>query len=305
MGPINDFQAHGVIVPIFTPFTKHGDIHTRALAEHLEWLIEKKVDGIMPAGTTGEGPLLSSAERLDLICSTVEIVNHRVPVMAHVGAITTRTTIELARAASELQVDAISVVTPYYYHLANDALATHFIRVADAVPNLPVYLYTIPQCTTNDLDNDTILEICQHSHNVVGIKDSSGDLQKMIGYKSLKIENFQVICGSDALLLDALENGSVACVSGNANIFPEVVTNVLDSYTASDFVAAQTAQTVLDKIRGFLRDGKDLSLMKQALGIRGLYASPVRQPLKEASQTLVDSVMKALVEEKLISKGSK
>ncbi len=303
MTSFQDFQARGVIIPLLTPFDAGGEINDFALADHLEWLIDRGVGGIMPAGTTGEGPLLSIKERLHLIHQTVEIVNHRVPVMAHVGSITTRDTCHLARAASDSGVDAVSAVTPYYYHMTDDALAAHYLQVAQSVPELPVFLYTIPHCTTNDLNLETVTAICTQAPNVLGLKDSSGNLEKMIRFTTIRDGRFQVICGSDGLLLNALQNGAAASVSGNANIFPEVVVNLVRSFEAAEQVSAQAAQSLLDRIRHLLQDGGNLSLMKQALGFRGLSANPVRPPLPEAAPDLINSVREALIQENLISKG--
>jgi 4-hydroxy-tetrahydrodipicolinate synthase len=303
MTSYQEYEARGVIIPLLTPFNESGEIHEPALEEHLEWLIAQGVGGIMPAGTTGEGPLLSLDERVHLIRKTVEIVQNRVPVMAHVGAITTRDTCHLAQAAADAGASAVSAVTPYYYAMTEDALTAHYIQVAQSVPELPVFLYTIPHCTTNDLNPEIVRMICARAPNVLGLKDSSGNLEKMIDYTAIQDGGFQVICGSDSLLLRALQGGAAAGVSGNANIFPEVVVELVRAYQAGHTASAKATQSRLNTVREILQDGGNLSLMKQALGFRGLYASPVRPPLPEAAPDLITSAQQALIQENLISKG--
>ena len=290
----SEFRAQGIIVPILTPFNDANEMDLKALEHHLEWLIKHNIGGVMPCGTTGEGPLLSYAERVQLTETTAKIVKHRLPVMAHVGSITTEETVKLALAAQKSGVEAISVVTPYYYHMDERALIKHYTSIAKSVEALPVFLYTIPHCTTNDISKQTIEKICDLAGNVVGIKDSSGDFEKMIGYKTLCRGTFQVICGSDGLLLEALRQGAVAGVSGNANVFPNLVVSLFEALKAGDPQIATSLQKTLDSIRALLQDGGNLSLMKKVLAHQGLPECNVRPPLLEAQPQLVKDVIKQL-----------
>lgn len=295
------FEAGGVIVPLLTPLKNGGrQIDAERLAAHLQWLIKSGVFGVMPCGTSGEGPLLKLEERKDLLEQVVRVVGGRIAVMAHVGGITAQETIELARHAQRVRVDAVSVVTPYFYRLTEDALARYYQVVADSVAELPFFLYNIPQNTGNTLTQSVVTEIVNRSPNVVGIKDSSGDLASLTGYVSQRDGEFQVICGSDGLLLRALEKGAVASVSGNANIFPEVVVRLVAAYGAGDFPSAEEQQRKLDVIRTLLEDGGNISLMKRILERRGLTCGNVRPPLSEASVEKVAEVQAQLKNHKLL-----
>ena len=276
------FKVRGVIVPLVTPFQKGGEeVDEGAMAALCEWLVEKGVHGLMPCGTTGEGPLLTTDELRRLLEITLRTARGRVPVIAHVGAATTRETIELARHAQSLQVTAVSVVTPYYFPVSVAAMVEHFCRTADAVPDLPVYLYNIPSRTVNVFTRAGAEAVIARCPNVVGLKDSSGSLESIASFVGLKDGAFQVTCGSDNLIFKALQAGAIASVSGNGNAFPEIIVELFNAYWAGDFQKAAHQQQLLDHVRNLLQNGGDLSLLKRGIEFRGLQGGAVRPPLLE------------------------
>jgi dihydrodipicolinate synthase/N-acetylneuraminate lyase len=280
----HSFAIRGVIVPLLTPMRQDGDqIDERALQAHVDWLIKKGVHGLMPCGTTGEGPLLAQAEREMITEIVVDVAGRRVPVIAHVGAITTRETVELAEHAAAVGVAAISAITPYYFAFTEQALVEHFCRTAEAAAGVPVFLYNLPARAGNHVTRSCAEKVLARCPNVVGIKDSSGDLATLSCFFGLKGGKFQVACGSDALLLRGLQAGALAGVSGNANVFPEVLTSLFDAFWRGDPVAAARQQELLDLIRAALQDGRNLSLYKYILEARGQPCGPVRSPLPPAT----------------------
>jgi dihydrodipicolinate synthase/N-acetylneuraminate lyase len=296
-----DAPLQGVIPPIFTPFTAGGnEVDLDALVTHADWLLSKGVHGLMPCGTTGEGPLLSAAERMQVTAVVLDVASGRAPVVAHVGAASTAETVALALDAVERGAEALSVVCPYYYRLPPPALVDHFVTVAESVPQSPVYLYNIPQLTGNALSPALAAEIHARAPNVVGIKDSTGDLQSLGEYGIIEEGRFQVICGSDGLILPALHQGAVGCVSGNANVFPELVVHLFDSVQQGHGGRAEQLQATLDRVRSILLDGRSIGLMKQMLGQRGLPASPVRPPSPKVDGAAVCAAAQALSELGLI-----
>lgn len=299
------FAARGVIVPLLTPLASDGaQVDEEALRAHVAWLIAKGVHGLMPCGTTGEGPLLTHQERRHVLEVVVETARHRVPVIAHVGAATTRETIDLAQHAQAVGADAVSAVTPYYFHLPDQALLDHYCRLAQAVPDLPVFLYNIPQCTGNTLSPAAVEAILARSPNVVGIKDSSGALASLSSLVGLNGGNFQVVCGSDALLLPALQAGACASVSGNANVFPEVVVGLFQAFWQGDLARARHQQALLDLARLAMGDGADLALLKAMAALRGLAMGPVRAPLPPASPQAVARCSATLQSAGLLPSGN-
>ena len=285
----------GVIPPVLTPLKDHGrEVDEGSLRALVEWLVGKGVNGLMPCGTTGEGPLLSVAERKRVLEVVIAAAGGRVPVIAHVGTLATHETIELARHAWSCGAAALSVVTPYYFPLPESALIEHFCRVADAVADAPVFLYNIPQCTGNALSRPVVEAIVERCANVIGIKDSSGDLDTLTGFIGLRGGEFQVVCGSDALLLKALGAGAWGGVSGNANVFPEVAVDLFRAFWSGDQDGARRQQGLLDQVRESLHDGGSLSLMKRVLELRGLKGGPVRPPLPEATPGMIASAAERL-----------
>jgi len=282
------FEVRGVIVPLLTPMSQDGEqIDESALQSHVDWLVKKGVHGLMPCGTTGEAPLLAQAEREIITEIVVDAAGGRVPVIAHVGAITTRETIELAEHAAAVGVSAISVITPYYFALTDAALTEHFCQVAAAAPDLPMYLYNLPARAGNHVSRACAEAVIARCANVVGIKDSSGDLATLSSFMGLGDGRFQVACGSDALLFRGLQAGAIAGVSGNANVFPEVLTGLFEAFWHGDLAAAARCQETLDFIRTTLQDGRHLALYKHVLELRGLCGGGVRSPLPPASASEV------------------
>lgn len=276
------FKIRGVIVPLITPFKTGGDeIDEGAMSALCDWLVRKGVHGLMPCGTTGEGPLLSMDERYRLLEVVLAAVNGRVPVIAHVGAATTRETIDLAKHAQSLAVQAVSIVTPYYFPVSQDAMVEHFCRTANAVPDMPVYLYNIPSRTVNSFTRAGAEAVIARCPNVVGVKDSSGSLDSIKSFIGLKEGQFQVTCGSDNLIYKALQAGAVASVSGNGNAYPEVIVKMFEAFWRGDLKAAAHQQAILDQVRDLLQNGGDLSLLKRGVDLRGLKGGAVRPPLLE------------------------
>ena len=290
-----DAPLRGVIPPIFTPFTSGGvQVDFDALATHAGWLLERGVHGLMPCGTTGEGPLLSTKERSQVLAVVLDAVAGTVPVVAHVGAASTAETVALALDAVEQGAAALSVVCPYYYRLPTQALVDHFVTVARAVPQARVYLYNIPQLTGNALTPVLVAEMVDLAPNLAGIKDSTGDLDALEEYGTIGQGRFRVICGSDGLILPALRQGAAGCVSGNANVFPGLVVGLYEAHRQGQEARAEQLQATLDQVRSVMLDGSSIGLMKRVLEWRGPRAGSVRPPLAEVDGAAVRSAIRQL-----------
>ncbi len=288
-------SLRGVIPPIFTPFTPGGDqVDFDALATHADWLLERGIHGLMPCGTTGEGPLLSTEERVQVLGAVLDAAGGRVPIVAHVGAASTAETVTLALDAAEQGAAALSVVCPYYYRLPPQALVDHFVAVARAVLQVPVYLYNIPQLTGNALAPSLVAEIVDLAPNVIGIKDSAGDLNALEEYGTIGQGPFCVICGSDGLILPALRQGAVGCVSGNANVFPELVVGLYEAFQQGQEASAEQLQATLDRVRSIMLDGSSIGLMKRVLEWRVPRAGSVRPPLPKVDGAAVRTAVRQL-----------
>lgn len=288
------FTARGLIVPTVTPYDRSGGVDYGAIRALVDFLIEKGVKGLYPGGTTGEGPLLSDDERRKIAEVMIEQARGRVPVIVQVGALTTDATIALALHARDAGADAVAAVTPWYYVLSDAALIEYYRRVAEAVGDYPLFLYNIPGNTGNNLTPATVAQVAAQNANVIGIKDSSGNMPATIEMLRLRDGQFQVITGPDGLLLAALAMGVRANVSGNANVVPELFVEVYDAFERGDLPAARAAQQKIDVVRRVLKDGGDLSLFKAMLGRRGLPMGGMRGPLLSAPESVVEAAAQAL-----------
>ena len=292
---MSEHPLKGVIVPLVTPYYDNGSQNLPALLALAERLAEAGVNGLMTGGTTGEGPLLSLDERR---AQTELLTAHfagRVPITVMAGAVTTRESIDLACHAARYGAAAVSVICPYYYGLSDEAIIEHFCAVAESVPpGFPVYLYNFPQRTANVITPAVSQAVAQRCPNVIGEKDSSGDLGKMVAKLRVRGGQFDLLCGSDDLILPALTLGASGAVAGNANMFPDLFTGLYRAYQASDMPAALAFQRKIHALTSAMQS--NLALFKDVMNEQGLEMGGVRAPLQAASAESVRAALLALRE---------
>ena len=287
--------GRGLVVPLLTPLTEDGEnLDITALEALTEFLIRSGVQGLTTCGTTGEFALLKHTERRQVTEVVVKQAAGRVPVVAHTGAITSAETIALTRHAQECGADAASVVTPYFYGLTEQALLAHYEAVSAAAPDFPLFLYNIPQRAGNNLSSSVVAEITRRCPNVVGIKDSSGNLGQLAQDRMMVNRRFYTLVGSDNLILAGLANGADGAVAGNANVFPEPFVSLFKAVAGGDWASAGAFQDKVTAGAGILGNGSDLSLFKGVLRRRGLETGPVRRPLVTASEAVIDRCVDAM-----------
>lgn len=288
-------KIQGVIVPLLTPL-KGDQLDREGTSALIEFLIGHGVKGLFPLGTTGEGPLFSQIERKTFAEWVVKDAARRVPVIIHTGIITTAETIELTRHARDAGADAAAVVPPYFYRLNDEALFEHFSAVASAVPDFPIYLYNNPGVTPNILSTDLVIRLASVFPNIMGLKDSSGSLATLFASRGLQDGSFNTASGPDGLILAAQAIGVDACVSGNANIVPELIVALLDAAKAGNLGLARSLQDQLDEVRRIVGDGADLSMYKAVCARRGVPIGDVRAPLVKASAEWISACWEQLNE---------
>ena len=272
---------HGIITPTVTPLKADGAINPDMIAPLVDFLIDRGIAGIYPLGSTGEGPLFTSAERKAIAAATVKAVDGRAPVIVHTGAITTAETIALTRHARDIGADAASVLTPWYYRLDEDALERHYRAVYEAFPDYPIYLYNLPAFTGNSLSLGLATRLARAYENCAGLKDSSGDLQTMFATNHLRDNGFNTCIGPDKLILAGLAMGLDAAVSGHSNILPELLVDLYDAAVAADLDQAQEKQRRLNAAGDVIANAGGLPLFKALLAERGLDVGGVRAPLND------------------------
>jgi len=282
-----NFKLQGVIVPMVTPFDDQSQLDVAAIPRLVDYLIACGVAGLFPSGTTGEGFLLSLDERRQLAAAVVEAAAGRVPVIVQTGTPTTAETLALTQHAQSIGAQAVAILPPYVYHHLDAALLRHYITVAQSVPDLPIYLYNFPAISHNTLTTALILALRAEAPNIIGMKDSSGSLATLTEVLAATDGEFTAINGGDGQVLMALAMGFDGCVSGNANVVPEVLAALYRAVTNGDLPTARKLQQQLNQVRTLLGDGGNLSLFKAMLARRGVAVGDVRAPLLPAAPELV------------------
>ena len=270
----------GVVPPILTPFGERGEVDEGSLRSLATYLVGAEVEGLYVCGTTGEFPLLTGAERRRILEVVVEEVGGRIPVYAHVGAAGTAETVELARHAVSVGVDGVGAITPYFFRYDDDALRRHYLALAEAVAPLPVYLYNLPLFANNTVSPELADELYRRASNIVGLKDSSGDVEVLRAHRAVSPgRRVSLLSGTDGLNLAALELGCDGMISGNANPAPEPFVELVRACRAGDGAGAEEAQRRIDVVRAALSNGARLSDFKAVLVARGvLRTAVVRAP---------------------------
>ena len=291
-----ELKIKGVIVPILTLYHPSAGIDRPAMQALADFLIERGVHALFPGGTTGEGPLLSLAERMELAEICVEAARSRVPVIVHTGAITTADTVALTRHAHSAGAQAAAIMPPFFYHHTDQGLIQHYETVAGQVPDFPLYLYNYPAVSNNPLTAGLVAELVRRIPSLVGMKDSGGGLELLSACAALKEGQFNTASGSDRQILAAFQAGCDACVSGNANVVPELVVSLYRAAHNGDWATARKLQTKVDAVRQILRDGSQLSLYKAILTHRGLNGGLARPPLVQTSENQAAECWQALVD---------
>src|SRR5215210_1818219 len=195
-----------VVTAMVTPFSEDGALDVEAAADLARWLADHGSDGLVVAGTTGEGPVLSDDEKLDLWRAVTEAVT--IPVVAGTGSNDTAHSVELTRRAAGTGVAGALIVTPYYNRPSQSGLDAHFRAVAEA-SSVPVLIYDIPVRTGRKVSHDVLVRLAREVPQVVGVKDAAGDVAGTARLLAAAPDDFEVYSGDDGLTLPLLAVGAV------------------------------------------------------------------------------------------------
>lgn len=286
-------RLRGVIVALPTPMAAAGSVDVPGTGRLVEWLVDRGVDGIFACGTTGEGPLLSDDERVAVVRSAAEAAAGRVPVVAQVGGVTTAGTIDAARRCARAGADALAVIAPYYFRHEEDSLIAHFASVAESVPDRPVLLYNIPQNTGNPITPRVVRALRDHS-NIVGMKDSAGDLYGILQVSLAAGQEFRLLVGADLLLPSTAAMGWAGTISGPAAAVPEPYVALWKAAARGSWPEVTDAYRKVAAACHMLRNGADVPRIKAALALRGVIAPHVRPPLRPTPEGEMEELRQAL-----------
>lgn len=287
-------EIKGVIVPLVTPFTEEGEIYEEGLKQLLDFHIEKGVHGIFPCGTFGSGPLMAVEQRKRVIEVIMGHLKSRLAVVAHVGAASTNETVELAKHAEKVGVDAVAALPPYYYSYDEAAILKHFEQIVKAV-RIPVYAYNIPRTSGFTITPSILTKMADFG--VQGIKDSSFSLVDFVHFiiELGQRKNFTFMVGSEAFLLPAMMLGAKGCVSGLANIFPEIVVQLYNTIVERKYDEAAKLQLKVVEVRRIITASKStIAICHALLKERGIDIGVPKRPILPATEEELNLVWKEL-----------
>jgi len=267
----------GIIPAMVTPLTQGDELNLPALRRLTDFLIEGGSHAVFATGSQGEFWAFSPDEKQRVWETVVEAANGRAPVYAGTAAVTTREAIALTALAEQAGVDAVSVLTPFFISPSEAQLSDHYRAVAEST-SLPVLLYGNPARTGVKLSIDLVARLAEID-NIVGIKDSSGDLELTSEYIRVVPDSFSVLMGRDTLIYAALLSGAKGAIAATGNVCPALVARIYDRFVAGDLEDAQRCQQELAPLRMAFSWGTFPVVIKEALDLMGLQAGPGRAPV--------------------------
>ena len=288
----------GSMVAIVTPMNEDGSLDHVSLENLIEFHIENKTDVIISVGTTGESATLDFDEHSEVIKSTLNIVNKRVPVIAGSGANSTSEALHLTQRSKELGAEACLLVTPYYNKPTQRGLYEHYKKIADEV-SIPQILYNVPGRTSVDMLPDTVKDLSTHP-NIIGIKEASGNLERSKEILEKCSDNLSIFTGDDKTSARDILMGFKGNISVTANIVPLQMHNKCRLASEGQKDEAEKINNKIDVLHDNLFIESNPIPVKWALSRMGLIKKGIRLPL-----TWMDEQYEAMLEESLISAGVK
>jgi len=271
------FKPEGILPALVTPLTDDGKaIDEERLRILVRKCLELGVHGVVPCGTTGEFVNLTVEEKKNVIKTVIDEVNGKVPVVAGTGASGTDQALEMTKYAKDVGADAVLIVTPYYLKPTDRGVYEHYDTIASQV-EIPIILYNIPQCTGLELTWQMVEDLAQIP-NIVGVKDSSGQLKYALAVLEKVRQKINVLCGHDEVVVAALAAGCTGAILASANVIPDVWVQVYDHIKNGELQKARELQYKVQKIARIIA-GSGAVGTKEALNMMKIKVGPVRKPL--------------------------
>jgi 4-hydroxy-tetrahydrodipicolinate synthase len=287
-------ELKGIFVPHVTPFDEQGSIDKESLTPLIEFWLGAGVSGVVVNSSTGEGPFISVEEKRGLLKLVRERVDGRGLVIAGTGAMSTRETLKLTSEANDLGADAALVTTPFFFKPTEEELFQHFVSLTESV-DLPVILYNVPKFTGYTVSPQIVDRISRECSNVVGIKDSSGNLGAMAENLRLFGDRINVLSGAADMTLPALVMGGKGAILAVANAVPHTCVELHKAVVNEELREAGRLQILLSYVNKVLiREHPQVAAVKTAMSLKKLNAGIPRRPLKPLTREQVSEVREAL-----------
>jgi N-acetylneuraminate lyase len=284
---IEDFR--GVIPAVMTVFDQNENIDENGMRQLIRFLLKQKVHGLYLTGSTGEGFLMNETERMKVVEIVIDEVKGRVPVMVHVGAISTKISILLAKHAAKVGADAISSVPPFYFKFSDDQVFNYYKDISEST-NLPFIVYNVPLAGLMGLNLITRLATIK---NVKGIKYTAQTHYEITQLKELLGKGFLIYSGSDEMALSGILAGSDGIIGSFYNVIPDLFIKLWNAINQNKMELAKNLQIQAVNIIMFtLKYGSMTAVMKLLLRNRGINAGYARRPFNNFSKEKETAILK-------------
>lgn len=291
-------ELSGILTALITPFDKHGAIDDGLLGQVVDRSINAGLDAVVAGGGTGEVASLSRSERVHVFDVVATQTAGRVPVVANIGALTSKEAVFLGQEAERAGADVLMLITPYYEQLTHSETSKYIQDVA-ASTELPIMLYNNPGVTGTNLDADTLGLYAQKFENIKYVKDSSKDWEQALRLIQHHSENIKLIAGWDSFVLGALVEGAAGVMAGAANVIPDEFAAVTRAIRAGDINTARKLWAHAYPVVDALLSLPFAQAVKAGMNMQGFSVGAPREPLLELPQECLTPLKLAL--DKMIS----
>lgn len=284
----------GCTVAMITPF-QNGCLDVEGIKSNVNFYIDNGINGILIAGTTGESPSLTDKEYKTLIDTVVKTINGRVKVMLNIGTNSTEKTKQNTQIANDSGVDANLVITPYYNKPNYSGMKEHFLTIAKLSDN-PIYIYNVPGRTGSNIETGLVSILEKESDNIVGIKEASGNIDRVSELSLICSANFEILSGDDSLTLPAMSVGAKGVISVIANIVPDRISKMIKYALDGMWDEARVIHKDVFHLTKALFIETNPVPVKTAMNIIGKSGGDLRLPLGPLQETnkniLIDELKK-------------
>lgn len=285
----------GSLVAIITPMREDGSVHYEQFQRLIDWHVANGTDAIVAVGTTGESTTLSVPEKIEVIEAAIRFADGRIPVIAGTGVNSTSEAIELSRAAVGSGAYATLSVVPYYNKPPQEGIYRHFAAIAEAA-DIPMIVYNVPGRTVVNMNNDTVLRLAEIP-NIIGIKEASGDIGRMVELLNRMPEDFAVYSGDDPTGMAAMLCGAHGVITVAGNVAPKLFADMCRAALAGNLAEARALNAKLVPLYQEMFCEPSPAAPKWALEKLGLCSRAVRLPmvsLSEVGQARVNAALQKL-----------
>lgn len=281
-------DLHGCLTAVVTPFD-NGGLDEESFARIVKWQSSSGISGLVVSGSTGEGVTVSADERKRLLTLARENVAAPIPIIAGVSSNSTQSAIEQSQKVGDEGADLVLHVTGYYNRPTQDQIVSHYCAVAESSP-VPIIVYNIPSRTGINIDSEAIVKLSQHS-NIVGVKDSTGDLGRVSYEFNAASRPFSFVSGDDPSCLAYIAMGGHACIAVASNICPKLFSSLIDAAQAGDLAKARKINGDIGALNRLLYLRPNPAPLKYILSKLGVCRPDLRSPLDtppEEVQSAID-----------------